>query len=77
VIAACRIGWVVDSAGEKATGKDYRCVTVGQEKSLTGCAVQLLVQDLVMEAVVDTRAVLSILGTEQYGSPTGACLPDC
>jgi hypothetical protein len=33
--------------------------------------VQLLVQDLLMEAVVDTRAVVSILGTEQFGSPAG------
>jgi hypothetical protein len=63
------VGLVVDSPGEEATGKDDRCVTIGQEKPLTGCAVQLLVQDLLMETVVDTRAVVSILGTKQYELP--------
>jgi hypothetical protein len=59
---------VVDNPGEEATGKDDQCFTIGQEKPLTGCAVQPLVQDLLMEAVVDTRAVVSILGMEHYGS---------
>jgi hypothetical protein len=61
-------GLVVNSPGEETRGRDDRCVTIGQEKPSTECAVQLLVQDLVMEAVVDTRAVVSILRTEQYGS---------
>jgi hypothetical protein len=53
-------GLVVDSPGKEATGKDDWCVTIGQEKPLTGFAAQLLVQDLLMEAVVNT---VSILGT--------------
>jgi hypothetical protein len=66
--SSLEVGLVVDSPRKEATGKDDRCVIIGQEKPLTGCAVQRLVQDLVMEAVVDTRAVVSILRTEQYGS---------
>jgi hypothetical protein len=48
--------------------KQSWCVTIGQEKPWKGCAMQLLVQDLVMEVVVYTRAIVSILGTKQYGS---------
>jgi hypothetical protein len=66
-------GLVVDSPGEEATGKYDLCVNIGQEKPLTGFAVQLLVQDLLLEAVVATRAVVSILETEQFGSP--GCKP--
>jgi hypothetical protein len=49
-------GLVVDSPGEEAigTGKDDWCVIIGQEKSMTECTVQLLVQDLLMEVLVDT-----------------------
>jgi hypothetical protein len=66
--SSLEVGLLVDSPGEETTGKDDRCVTIGQEKPLTGCTVQPLVQDLLMEAVVDTRAVVSILGMEHYGS---------
>jgi hypothetical protein len=54
---------VVDGPGEEATGKDDRCVTSGQENPWIECLVQLLVQDLVMKAVMDTSAVAGILGT--------------
>jgi hypothetical protein len=54
---------VVDSPGEEATGKDDQCVTISLEKPLIRCALKLLVQDILMEAVVDTRAVVSILRT--------------
>jgi hypothetical protein len=71
--SSLEVGLVVDSPREEATGKDDRCVTISQKKPLRGCPVQLLVQDLVLEAVKDTSAVVSIFGTEQYGSP--GCKP--
>jgi hypothetical protein len=61
------VGLIIDSPREEAIGKDDRCVNIGQ-KPLMGCAVQLLLQDLLVEAVVDSRTVMGMLGTEQYSS---------
>lgn len=44
----------------KIPGDGDRCITIGP----MGCAVQLLVQDLPVEAVVDTGTEMSVLGTE-------------
>jgi hypothetical protein len=46
--------------------EDDRCITIGKVTPSTGYTVKLRVQDLLVEAVVDTGAGVSVLGTEQY-----------
>ena len=44
--------------------EDDRCITIGKVTPSTGYTVKLWVQDLLVEAVVDTGAEVSVLGTE-------------
>ena len=44
------------------------CITIGQVRPSTGYMVNLDVQDLPVEAVVDTGAEVGVLGTDLYHS---------
>lgn len=54
--------------GTETLGEGDRCITIDQVAPATGYAVQLWVQGSPVEAVVDTGAEVSVLGTERYNS---------